>query len=80
VAEHAGPAGPAVISAANDSFVTAMHWSAAVGAGIALLGVLVSLGWLPGRRAAGQPEPTPQQAVAGEAAAASGEPELARAS
>ena len=28
VAERAGPAGPAVINAANDAFVTAMHWAA----------------------------------------------------
>ena len=74
VAEQAGPAGPAVISAANDAFVTAMHWSAAVGAVVSLLGVLVSLGWLPGRRPAGRPQ------VAAEQASVSGEHELARAS
>jgi MFS transporter, DHA2 family, multidrug resistance protein len=74
VAENAGPAGPAVISAANDAFVTAMHWASAVGAAIALLGVLISLGWLPGRRPAGRHE------VAVEQAAIASEVELARAS
>jgi EmrB/QacA subfamily drug resistance transporter len=80
VADQAGPAGGAVVSAANDAFVTAMHWSSAVGGVIALLGVVVALGWLPGRRADGQPEPAVRQAAADEAATASGEPELARAS
>ncbi|MBX6357835.1 MAG: hypothetical protein IRZ05_18515 [Micromonosporaceae bacterium] len=74
VAEHAGPAGPAVISAANDAFVTAMHWAAAVGTVVALLGVLVSLGWLPGRR------PTGRHELAGEQLQVAGEAELARAS
>jgi EmrB/QacA subfamily drug resistance transporter len=83
VADQAGPAGGAVISAANDAFVTAMHASAAVGAVVALLGVLVAARWLPGRRAAGAPEP-PAAAQAAESGAAesgaSGEPELVRTS
>jgi Na+/melibiose symporter-like transporter len=78
VAEQAGSAGGAVVSAANDAFVTAMHWSATVGAVVALLGMLVALRWLPGR-AAGQHEPTPQQAAVDEAVAAGGGPNLARA-
>jgi DHA2 family multidrug resistance protein-like MFS transporter len=74
VAQQAGPAGGPMVSAANDAFVTAMHWAAAVGAVIALIGVLVSLGWVPGRRPAGQHQ------VATEQANFAGEPELARAS
>jgi MFS transporter, DHA2 family, multidrug resistance protein len=80
VAQQAGPAGGAVVSAANDAFVTAMHWSAVVGGVIALLGVLVSLGWLPGRAAGRHELAAQQQAAVGEAVGADGEPELARAS
>ena len=74
VADQAGSAGGTVISAANDAFVTAMHWAAGVAAVVALLGVLVALGWVPGKRPAGRHE------VAVERAAVASEPELARAS
>jgi MFS transporter, DHA2 family, multidrug resistance protein len=47
VAEQAGPAAPALIDAANDAFVTAMHWAAAGSALIALVGLGVVLAWLP---------------------------------
>jgi hypothetical protein len=38
------------VDAANQAFLTAMHWSAAGGVVAALVGVLVALAWLPGRR------------------------------
>ena len=47
VAERAGAAGPAVIDAANDAFVTAMHWAAAGSALMAVVGIGVVLAWLP---------------------------------
>jgi DHA2 family multidrug resistance protein-like MFS transporter len=60
VATQAGPGGPKLIAAANDAFVTAMHWAAAGSAAVALVGIGVVLVWLPGRsasrRAAGAPE------------------------
>lgn len=74
VADQAGSAGSTVISAANDAFVTAMHWAAGVAAVVALLGVLVALGWVPGKRPAGR------HGVTAERAAVVSEPELARAS
>jgi EmrB/QacA subfamily drug resistance transporter len=54
-----GPAGQAVISAANDAFVSAMHWAAVLSAIFAALGVLVVLRWMPGRVATPQVEPRP---------------------
>jgi DHA2 family multidrug resistance protein-like MFS transporter len=66
VAEQAGPAGAALIEQANDAFITAMHY-AAVGTTIfALLGALVALLWLPGRRPATAPAPTPSESLAEE--------------
>jgi EmrB/QacA subfamily drug resistance transporter len=50
VAQHAGPAAGQLVDAANQAFLTAMHWSAAGGVVAALVGVLVALAWLPGRR------------------------------
>ncbi|MGC4813468.1 MFS transporter [Micromonospora sp. DT228] len=44
-----GPAAPTLISAANDAFVTAMHWAAGLSAVIAALGIIVVLRWMPGR-------------------------------
>ncbi|MET8085673.1 MFS transporter [Micromonospora sp. NPDC005237] len=61
-----GPAAPTLISAANDAFVTAMHWAAALSAVVAALGVLVVLRWMPGR-----------DALAPASAAPAAEPELA---
>jgi ABC-type antimicrobial peptide transport system permease subunit len=49
VAAQAGPNAPAVIGAANDAFVTAMHWAAAGSAVIAVVGIGVVLAWLPRR-------------------------------
>ncbi|MFG3554680.1 MFS transporter [Micromonospora sp. NPDC047557] len=61
-----GPAAPTLISAANDAFVTAMHWAAALSAVVAALGMLVVLRWMPGR-----------DALAPASAAPAAEPELA---
>ncbi|MFG1883053.1 MFS transporter [Micromonospora sp. NPDC049102] len=61
-----GPAAPTLISAANDAFVTAMHWAAALSAIVAALGMLVVLRWMPGR-----------DALAPASAAPAAEPELA---
>lgn len=60
VAERLGPADQPVIDAANDAFVSAMHWAAGLSAVFAALGILVVLRWLPGRSAeepAQPPEP-----------------------
>src|SRR5262249_34437758 len=87
VAPHLGPLGPRLISAANDSFVTAMHWAAGVAAVIPLGGVFVVLAWLPGTSApvppaepgaATRPEPgaagRPEPAAAPEAGQAAAGP------
>jgi DHA2 family multidrug resistance protein-like MFS transporter len=50
-AAQIGPAAPRLIAAANDAFVTAMHWAAALSALVAALGILVVLRWMPGRAA-----------------------------
>ncbi|MDG4814130.1 MFS transporter [Micromonospora sp. WMMD956] len=53
-----GPGGPTLVTAANDAFVSAMHWAAALSAVVAVLGFVVVLRWMPGRaldRAAGAP-------------------------
>jgi EmrB/QacA subfamily drug resistance transporter len=65
VAERMGGAGRGLVTAANESFVSAMHWSAGLAAVFAALGVLVVLRWMPGRSAPVQVEPP------------AGEPELA---
>ncbi|MGI5215334.1 MFS transporter [Plantactinospora sp. CA-290183] len=62
VAERLGPAGQAVISAANDAFVSAMHWAAGLSAIFAALGIVVVLRWLPGRPVE-EPARPPEPAV-----------------
>ncbi|MFD2768383.1 MFS transporter [Micromonospora eburnea] len=54
-AAQLGPAAPRLIAAANDSFVSAMHWAAAVSALVAAFGIVIVLRWMPGR-------PVPAQA------------------
>ncbi|MFC7545334.1 MFS transporter [Plantactinospora sp. GCM10030261] len=68
VAGRLGDGGAAVVSAANDAFVSAMHWAAALSAIIAAAGIIVVLRWMPGRPARPPVEPEPV-----------GEPELATA-
>ena len=54
VAEHAGSAAPALIQSANDAFINAMHHASVGSTVFALLGALVALTWLPGKRPAAQ--------------------------
>ncbi len=54
VAGSAGATGGQVVRAANDAFITAMHWASGGAAVVALLGIGVVLAWLP-RRAVAQP-------------------------
>ncbi|MGC4893566.1 MFS transporter [Micromonospora sp. DT31] len=49
VADRLGPAAPRLLDAANDSFVSAMHWAAGVSAVVAALGLMIALRWLPSR-------------------------------
>ncbi|MEU6821321.1 MFS transporter [Streptomyces atriruber] len=49
VAAKLGPRGEPLVSAANDSFLHAMHVTALCGAGVAVLGALVVFLFLPGR-------------------------------
>ncbi|MEU6125456.1 MFS transporter [Streptomyces sp. NPDC047123] len=49
VAAKLGPEGRPLVSAANDSFLHAMHVTALCGAGVAVLGALVVFLFLPGR-------------------------------
>jgi len=64
VAEQLGPNGSALVPAANEAFVSAMHWAAAGSALIALVSVGVVLAWLP-RRAAPLPSGEPIEAAPG---------------
>jgi EmrB/QacA subfamily drug resistance transporter len=57
VAGQAGPAGPVLLADANAAFVTAMHYAAVGSTVFALLGALVAVLWLPGRRPSGTPAP-----------------------
>ncbi len=66
VAEHAGPAAGALIQHANDAFITAMHDASVGGTAVALLGALVALMWLPGKRPAAAPAPTSPEGLAEE--------------
>jgi MFS transporter, DHA2 family, integral membrane protein len=66
VAAHAGTAGPALIQSANHAFVDAMHLASLGSTAFALLGALVAVFFLPGRRPATAPEPTAAEALAEE--------------
>ncbi|HLK02687.1 MAG TPA: MFS transporter, partial [Streptosporangiaceae bacterium] len=70
VATHLGPAGQALLVPANNAFVHAMHIVTLVAAGLALLGALVVLRWMPGKpaiAAAGPVVPAEPVTVADEA-------------
>jgi MFS transporter, DHA2 family, multidrug resistance protein len=64
-AKIGGEQGAAIVEGAKTSFIHAMDRGLLVGAGIALLGSVVSLIWLPNRAAEAQPiqpeEPTPRE-------------------
>jgi MFS transporter, DHA2 family, multidrug resistance protein len=66
VAEHAGPAGPALIQQANDAFIGAMHYAAIGSTVVALIGALVALAWLPGIRPARAAAPAAAEGLAEE--------------
>jgi len=66
VAEKAGAAGPGLIHSANDSFLTAMHYASIGSVVVALLGALVALLWLPGKRPATAPAATSAEGLAEE--------------
>jgi DHA2 family multidrug resistance protein-like MFS transporter len=59
VAERLGAAGQGIIGPANDAFVAAMHWAAAIGAIIVALGILAALRWMPGHTVTPQVAPQP---------------------
>jgi hypothetical protein len=52
VAAKLGPAGHSLASAADSSFVHAMHITTLISAAITLLGAIIVLRWMPGRAAA----------------------------
>jgi len=66
VAEKAGAAGPGLIHSANDSFLTAMHYASIGSVIVALLGAVVALLWLPGKRPAAAPAATSAEGLAEE--------------
>ena len=51
VAEHMGPAGVPLITAADQAFVSAMHWAAGGSAVVALIALVMTLAWMPRRSA-----------------------------
>ncbi|GIJ30079.1 MFS transporter [Micromonospora qiuiae] len=67
VAEQLGPAAPGLVAAADDAFVSAMHWSAVLAALVAAAGVLVALRWMPGRPGTAAPVPVGEPELAGAA-------------
>ncbi|UQU61956.1 MFS transporter [Couchioplanes caeruleus] len=66
VAAQAGAGAPGLIRTANDSFISAMHYASLGTTLFALLGVLVAVLWLPGKRAAAAPAPTTAESLAEE--------------
>jgi DHA2 family multidrug resistance protein-like MFS transporter len=66
VAEHAGAAAPALIQNANSAFIGAMHIASIGSAVIAVLGALVALAFLPGRRPAEAPATSSSEGLAEE--------------
>jgi DHA2 family multidrug resistance protein-like MFS transporter len=66
VAEHGGAAAPALVQNANDAFMTAVHYASIGSTAFAVLGALVAVIWLPGKRLAGGPEPTAAEGLAEE--------------
>ena len=60
-AQKLGPAGKELVAPAHEAFLDAMHLTALVSAGVALIGVVVVLLFLPGgrpkRAPAAEPEP-----------------------
>lgn len=66
VAEKLGPAGKALVAPAHDAFLSAMHLTAFASAGVALVGALVVLLFLPGvRKPAPAADSEPERESAG---------------
>ncbi|MDN3353284.1 MFS transporter [Actinomadura sp. DC4] len=61
VADHLGPAGRLIMDPAHHSFVHAMHVTSAISSAVALLGALVVLRWMPGKRSGETPAPSVEQ-------------------
>ncbi|HEV7707331.1 MAG TPA: DHA2 family efflux MFS transporter permease subunit [Asanoa sp.] len=70
VAAQSGPAGGTLVSAANDAFMTAMHWAAGSAAIVLLFGMAAALIWMPGRQAGADHVQPVEAAEAGELATA----------
>jgi DHA2 family multidrug resistance protein-like MFS transporter len=66
VAEQAGAAGSQLTQAANDAFITAMHYASIGSTVVAVLGAVVAAIWLPGKRPADAPAPTANEGLAEE--------------
>jgi EmrB/QacA subfamily drug resistance transporter len=58
-ARHLGPPGRRLLTAADQSFVHAMHLTSVISFSIALLGAVVVAIWMPGRHRPGQQAPAP---------------------
>jgi Na+/melibiose symporter-like transporter len=63
VADRLGPAAGDLIRAANETFVSAMHYAAWGSAVTAVLGVIVVLIWLPSRSVTDVPVPSPVETL-----------------
>ncbi|MFE2986101.1 MFS transporter [Streptomyces sp. NPDC059262] len=63
IAAKLGPRGDALVGAANDSFLHAMHVTALCGAGIALVSAVVTVLFLPGRPPGTAAEESAEEAV-----------------
>jgi Na+/melibiose symporter-like transporter len=48
-AAHAGPAGRALVDPATNAFIDAMHGAALAAVAVGIIGIVISLRWLPGR-------------------------------
>ena len=48
-AAHAGPAGRALVDPATNAFIGAMHGAALAAVAVGIIGIVISLRWLPGR-------------------------------
>jgi DHA2 family multidrug resistance protein-like MFS transporter len=66
VAEGAGAAGPALIQNANAAFMSAVHYASIGSTIFAVLGAVVAVIWLPGKRVAAAPAPTSAEGLAEE--------------
>jgi hypothetical protein len=61
VAEHMGPAVAPMLSAADNAFVSAMHWGAGGSAVVAVIALIITLAWMP-RRSSVLPAAAPASA------------------